>query len=80
MYSSDPSKTMNIKDTKIKNDGYKVNGGIMNKNENATFYNWLLNNTNYVRDYDMLIKIYDMFDLTNNHPNYLGLVRMNNLD
>ena len=38
-----------------------------NTSDNATFYNWLINNTNYIRDYDMLIKIYDMFDLTKNH-------------
>jgi 5'-3' exonuclease len=29
-----------------------------------TFYEWLLENSNYIQDYDMLIKIYDMFDLT----------------
>jgi 5'-3' exonuclease len=33
------------------------------------FYNWLLINTNYIEDYEMLNRIYDMFDLTNNHLN-----------
>jgi hypothetical protein len=36
MYSSGPSKTLDIKDSRFKNDGYKVNDGYMNKNENAT--------------------------------------------
>jgi 5'-3' exonuclease len=31
---------------------------------NLTFYEWLLENSNYIQDYDMLVKIYDMFDLT----------------
>jgi len=33
------------------------------------FYDWLLEKTQYIRDYEQLIKIYDMFDLTNNHMN-----------
>jgi flap endonuclease-1 len=32
---------------------------------NDTFYNWLLQHTNYITDYDLLLKIYNMFDLTN---------------
>ncbi len=36
MYSSGPSKTLDIKDSRFKNDGYNINAGIMNKNENAT--------------------------------------------
>ena len=31
------------------------------------FYNWLLEKTNYIEDYDLLIKIYKMFDLNENH-------------
>ena len=31
---------------------------------NLTFYEWLLENSNYIQDYDMLVKIYEMFDLT----------------
>jgi predicted transcriptional regulator len=38
-------------------------------NSDTCFYNWLLNTTNYINDYEMLIKIYDMFDLTKNHCN-----------
>jgi|LakMenEpi03Aug12_release.lakeMendotaPanAssembly.Ray.scaffolds.fasta_scaffold228215_3 flap endonuclease-1 len=38
-----------------------------NNNNNNSFYNWLLNTTNYINDYEMLIKIYDMFDLSKNH-------------
>jgi 5'-3' exonuclease len=34
------------------------------------FYDWLMNNfENYIKDYELLIKIYDMFDLTKNHYN-----------
>jgi flap endonuclease-1 len=33
------------------------------------FYQWLLDKGDYIKDYDMLIKIYDMFDL-NNNSNY----------
>ena len=29
----------------------------------------LKNNENYIKDYDLLVKIYDMFDLNNNHFN-----------
>jgi len=28
------------------------------------FYDWLLENSNYIQDYEMLIKIYDVFDLS----------------
>ena len=34
-----------------------------------SFYNWLLNNTNYIEDYDTLITIYNLFDLTKNYCN-----------
>ena len=40
-----------------------------NENENISFYNWLLNNTSYIEDYDTLIKIYNLFDLTKNYCN-----------
>jgi flap endonuclease-1 len=32
-----------------------------------SFYEWLNDNNNYIKDYDLLIKIYDMFDLNINH-------------
>ena len=35
--------------------------------ENKEFYDWLLENTNYIEDYDLLIKIYDIFDLKKNN-------------
>ena len=35
--------------------------------ENKEFYSWLLENTNYIEDYDLLIKIYDIFDLKKNN-------------
>ena len=33
------------------------------------FYDWLNTNTSYIQDYELLIKIYDMFDLNKNHYN-----------
>jgi len=36
-------------------------------NNNIEFYNWLFENTNYIEDYNLLTKIYDMFDLSRNH-------------
>jgi flap endonuclease-1 len=40
------------------------------KEKNSTsFYDWLIENTDYVQNYNMLIKIYDMFDLSKNHYN-----------
>jgi flap endonuclease-1 len=35
--------------------------------ENIEFYDWLLENTNYIEDYHLLQKIYEMFDLSKNH-------------
>lgn len=35
------------------------------QNENVDFYNWLLKNTEYINDYNLLKKIYSMFDLLN---------------
>jgi 5'-3' exonuclease len=32
---------------------------------NSDFYNWLLQNTDYIDDYDLLINIYNIFDLNN---------------
>lgn len=32
-----------------------------------SFYEWLNDNNNYIKDYELLLKIYDMFDLNINH-------------
>jgi len=32
-----------------------------------SFYDWLLSNTNYIEDIELLLKIYDIFDLSKNH-------------
>jgi len=38
-----------------------------NKNsEDVGFYEWLIETTNYIEDYEMLVKIYGMFDIANN--------------
>jgi flap endonuclease-1 len=38
-------------------------------NNNESFYSWLLNNTNYIKDFELLTKIYNMFELNHNHVN-----------
>ena len=39
-------------------------------NSQIGFYNWLKeNHKNYIRDYDLLMKIYNIFDLSQNHYN-----------
>lgn len=40
-----------------------------NDQENIEFYDWLVCNTNYIKDLSILQKIYDIFDLTKNHHN-----------
>jgi 5'-3' exonuclease len=37
------------------------------ENIDLHFYDWLIKNTNYIEDYELLKKIYTLFDLTNNH-------------
>lgn len=38
---------------------------------NLDFYDWLSKNTDYISDYDLLNKIYDIFDLSKNHYNII---------
>lgn len=33
------------------------------------FYDWLLDNSSYIEDYDLLIKIYNMFEINSNNDN-----------
>lgn len=40
-----------------------------NDKSNLDFYDWLLKKTEYISDYDHLIQIYDIFDLSKNHNN-----------
>jgi len=37
------------------------------ENIDLHFYDWLIQNTNYIEDYELLKKIYSLFDITNNH-------------
>jgi 5'-3' exonuclease len=37
--------------------------------KNLEFYDWLIEKTDYIQDYELLIKIYNMFDLSKNHVN-----------
>lgn len=38
-------------------------------NEICGFYDWLLKNTDYITNYELLMKIYSMFDLSTGHDN-----------
>jgi len=50
-----------------------------NKNSsNDGFYNWLVMNTEYIEDYDLLTKIYDMFDLKNAKVQVIDHIRIVN--
>jgi len=40
-----------------------------NNQKNIEFYDWLVSNTNYIQDLEILQKIYHIFDLTKNHQN-----------
>ena len=42
-----------------------------NEKSDIDFYSWLLQKRDYIKDYDMLIKIYDMFDLNKNNNSKL---------
>lgn len=47
----------------------KIKAENNNEEQNIEFYDWLVCNTNYIKDLDLLQKIYDIFDLTKNHQN-----------
>ena len=38
-------------------------------NDNDGFYKWLIEKSDYIKDYNLLLKIYDIFDLNKNHFN-----------
>jgi len=40
-----------------------------NELQSIEFYDWLVSNTSYIKDLDLLKKIYDIFDITKNHEN-----------
>lgn len=37
--------------------------------DDVDFYSWLIHNTNHINDYELLSKIYDLFDLAQYHDN-----------
>ena len=43
------------------------------ENKNNGFYNWLIKKTNYITDYDLLLKINDIFDLNRSQFNIKNL-------
>jgi 5'-3' exonuclease len=42
---------------------------IKKNNNSVSFYDWLIKNTNYIQDYELLLKINDIFDLSKNNTN-----------
>ena len=59
----------NVNNKNIKHDLYKTLQYFrkykFSKNKTIDFYTWLIQNTNYIEDYDALKKIYNLFDLEN---------------
>lgn len=58
----------------LRNSIHKLNGGNdengeNNENINNGFYYWLIKKSDYIKDYDLLLKIYDIFDLNRNNFN-----------
>ena len=51
--------------TSNKNDSNKNDSNKNDSNNNHSFYNWLIENTTYIKDLDLLLKIYSMFNLEN---------------
>ena len=44
-----------------------------NENQGIDFYNWLKTNTDYIKDYDSLMKIYGLFELSNGCHQHLKI-------
>ena len=44
---------------------YKISNKNDLNNNNHSFYNWLIENTNYIKDLELLLKIHNMFNLEN---------------
>jgi flap endonuclease-1 len=47
----------------LRNNSSKIN------DDEDGFYHWLIKKSAYIKDYDLLLKIYDIFDLNRNHFN-----------
>ena len=45
---------------------------------NIEFYEWLVNNSEYIEDIELLYKIYDMFDIKNTKLDYFDKIRISN--
>ena len=61
------SNTNDSQEARVTNgDNYTIT---IDANEPSGFYKWLIDKTNYIKNYDLLLKIYHMFDLSKNHFN-----------
>jgi 5'-3' exonuclease len=65
----------NVNNKYIKHDLYKTLQYFRKykckNNKNIDFYSWLMENSNYIDDYETLIKIYNLFDLENNQTDII---------
>jgi hypothetical protein len=57
MYNEDNKNAPNLQQTLKLFDKFK------RQKEELNFYDWLINNTEYIEDYELLQKIYKLFDL-----------------
>ena len=57
MYNADNKNTHNLQHT------LKLFYMFKKQKEESSFYEWLLKNTSYIEDYELLKNIYDLFDL-----------------
>jgi flap endonuclease-1 len=63
------SKTINLYNTLKHFQKYKVEKREKTEKQVLKFYDWLLVNSEYIEDIDLLKNIYEMFDLSKNHVN-----------
>jgi 5'-3' exonuclease len=65
----------NVNNKYIKHDLYKTLQYFRKykckNNKNIDFYSWLMENSNYIDDYETLIKIYNLFDLENDQTDII---------
>lgn len=65
----------NVNNQYVKHDLYKTLQYFrkykFKNNKNGDFYSWLMENSNYIDDYESLIKIYNLFDLENDQTDII---------
>lgn len=74
IYSDDEKNSPNLE--KTLKYFKKFNKNKENKNEN--FFEWLLKNTDYIQDYELLIKVYSMFEINYKKMNIIDNLKIVN--